>query len=93
MNVYVYMSIYMVAPPLIQNFWPLQPTQAGFPQHLMRNQVSGFRDAVLLSAIPGGRAPLNVHAAPKSFEHLGSSFKNFKKVSNLKLNLKSKIED
>ena len=35
---------YMVAPPLIHVFWPLQPTQAGFPQHLHTR----------------GKAPLNV---------------------------------
>ena len=48
--------IYMVAPPpLIHIFWPLQPTQAGLAQHLHTR----------------GRAPLNVHAAPKFLGHLG----------------------
>ena len=52
-----YIYIYGSPPPLIHIFWPLQPTQAGFPQHLMINQVSGFKDTLPLSAIPGGGPP------------------------------------
>ena len=56
-NVHIHKCIYMCSPPLIHMFWPLQPTHTGFPQHLMRDQVSGFRDTLALSAIPGGRTP------------------------------------
>ena len=63
---YTYVCIYMVAPPLIHIFCPLQPTQAGLAQHLHSR----------------GRAPLNVHAAPKFLGHLGFESR-----------LKSKIED
>ena len=52
-HIYAYIYTYMVGPPpLIHIFLPLQPTQAGFPLHLIRNQVSGFRDTLPLSAIP-----------------------------------------
>ena len=92
-HTHIYIYICMVAPPIDPYFWRLQPTQAGFPQHLMRNLVSGFKDTLPLSAIPGA-GPLYMSMPHLNFLDIwGSSFKSFKKVSNLKLNLKSKIED
>ena len=57
MYICIYVYMYGSPPPLIHVFWPLQPTQAEFPQHLMRNQIAGFRDIFLLSAVPGGGPP------------------------------------
>ena len=57
----------------------------------MRNQVSGFKDTLPLSAIPGGRAPLNVHAAPDFLGHLGQQFQKFQK--SFKFETQPQIED
>ena len=57
MYTHVYIYMYGSPRPIDPYFWPPKPTQAGFPQHLMRNQVSGFRDTLLLSAVPGVGPP------------------------------------
>ena len=65
--------------------------QAGFPQHLTRNQVFGFRDTLPLSAISGGGPRLNVHAAHWT-SRVGVSAVS-QKFKILKLNLQLNIED
>ena len=90
---YVYMSIYMVAPPIDPDFLASTTYSGRIPSASHEKSSLWVQGYITSCSHTRGRAPLNVHAAPKPLEHLGGSFKSFKKVSNLKLNLKSKIED